>query len=97
MTFGDILQFWATFMKSKYSIVEHPSMVQFRYPTSPLWRRLYFIRCIIEPHIPWLIDMVIEVSGMIDGLILYLFSILILQQLLWPQYFLFGVVWNGTG
>ena len=34
---------------------------------------------------------------MIAGLILYIFSILILQQLLWPQYLLFGVVWNGTG
>ena len=30
-------------------------MVQFRYPASPLWRRLYSTRCTAEPRIRWLI------------------------------------------
>ncbi|KAH9687878.1 hypothetical protein KPL70_014934 [Citrus sinensis] len=34
---------------------KHPSMVQFRYPASPLWRRLYSTRCTAEPRIRWLI------------------------------------------
>ena len=42
-------------MKFKYSITEHPSMAQFCYPASSLWRRLCSIRCITKPHIRWLI------------------------------------------
>ncbi|KAH9684879.1 hypothetical protein KPL70_013711 [Citrus sinensis] len=53
--FRDQHSLWATFMKSKYSRIEHPSMVQFRYPSSLMWRRLCSIRCIAGPHIRWLI------------------------------------------
>ncbi|KAH9750680.1 hypothetical protein KPL71_013964 [Citrus sinensis] len=53
--FRDQHSLWATFMKSKYSRTEHPSMVQFRYPSSLMWRRLCSICCIARPHIHWLI------------------------------------------
>lgn len=46
---------WASYIKSKYCIATHPSLVQFHYPASPLWRRLCSIRCIVRPQVHWLI------------------------------------------
>lgn len=37
-------------MKSKYCSSTHPSLIQFQYPASPIWRRPCLIRCIAGPH-----------------------------------------------
>ena len=46
---------WASFMKSKYCRSVHPGVIQFRYPTSPLWKRLCTIRATAGPHERWLV------------------------------------------
>lgn len=46
---------WASFMKSKYCRSVHPGVIQFRYPASPLWRRLCMIRDTVGPHERWLV------------------------------------------
>ncbi|KAH9750075.1 reverse transcriptase domain-containing protein [Citrus sinensis] len=46
---------WASFMKSKYCRSVHPGVIQFRYPASPLWRRLCEIRDTAGPHERWLV------------------------------------------
>lgn len=46
---------WASFMKSKYCRSTHPSLIQFRYPASPLQRRLYTIHYTTRHHVCWLI------------------------------------------
>lgn len=54
-----------------------------------------FIALLNLIFVGWL-DRVVVVSSMIAGLTLCLSFILILRQLLWPQYLLFSVVWIGT-
>lgn len=84
-------------MKSKNCRSTHLGLIQFRYPTSPIWRRLCNIWCIAGPHVRWLVGSGECSFGMIVGGALVLWFFIILQQLLRCQFLFSSRVQSRIG